>query len=117
MPNFRCPNDDRVFSTEDKAAPRVGVAHPDCDGPFCRAELKSAEQVKADAQKVIDDPGLTPLTPELPIEITEHHVKFLQFRGFKISTAEDARKFFDRMPAKCRPGFLEDAAAWKEPGQ
>lgn len=114
MSNFRCPNDDKVFFTESKDAPRIGVAHPDCDGPFCRAELESAEKARADAAAVITDPGLKPLTPILPMEITEHHVKFLQFKGYQVQTVEDAQKFFDNIPPDLRPGFLEDAAAWKE---
>jgi hypothetical protein len=48
--------------------------------------------------------------------MTQHHVDFLQSRGFQINDPEAAQKFFERLTPAQRDGFLKDATSWEGTG-
>jgi hypothetical protein len=47
-------------------------------------------------------------------EITDHHVKFLNARGYPIKSLKEAVGFVANLNDRAREGFLADAAAWTE---
>jgi len=56
-----------------------------------------------------------PKLERLP-EITDHHVRFLQQRGYaNVRTVPDAIRFVTAMDDKAKPGFFAEAAEWKGP--
>jgi len=59
-------------------------------------------------------PGV-PAAPEVPQVVTEHHVAFLQRRGYNIEAIEDAQSVVERMSTRERAAFFADAAEWVQP--
>lgn len=45
-------------------------------------------------------------------EVAELHLKFLQLRGYKVETVEDAKEFIENFSKKNRKSFLADFAVW-----
>jgi hypothetical protein len=49
-------------------------------------------------------------------EITDHHVRFLQQRGYvSVKTVADAIRFVTSMKEEEKPGFFAEAAEWRGP--
>jgi hypothetical protein len=46
-------------------------------------------------------------------EVTDHHVRFLQSRGYKVTSIEQAKKMLDGMTVRNAAAFFQDAAAWQ----
>lgn len=46
-------------------------------------------------------------------KITEHHVKFMRSRGYKVGTVEDVEKFVEKLTNEEAAGFFADASEWK----
>lgn len=82
----------------------------------------------ADALESNPDAGRVDITPEnaaeifggdssgkaAPVELTEHHVKFLQSRGYsEVTSVQDAVNFYDHIPENQKAGFLAYAASWQ----
>ncbi|HVI10216.1 MAG TPA: hypothetical protein VND65_18140 [Candidatus Binatia bacterium] len=49
------------------------------------------------------------------IQVTEHHVQFLQSRGYQIRSIEEAKKFIGNLKVIDAQDFFEGAAQWKGP--
>lgn len=54
-----------------------------------------------------------PMTAKSP-DVTERHVKFLNARGYKVSSVAEANTFIQALDPEARPGFFRDAEEWKE---
>jgi hypothetical protein len=67
----------------------------------------------------LKDSGVKAFKPNAPIEIqiTEHHAKYftLIVGSDQPKTIDDVKSFMRRIGPYTRSGFLDDAAAWKEP--
>ncbi len=53
-----------------------------------------------------------PTKPAMP-EVTEHHVAFLQSRGYAVATIAGAQVFAEQLTDKERAGFFAEAVDWK----
>lgn len=48
-------------------------------------------------------------------EVTQHHVAFLQSRGYDVKDVKAAKKFVAKLNDKESEGFFAESAEWKEP--
>lgn len=87
----------------------AGLSNSACSMPGCHC-LRFSDRKLDD----VPDNGSLNASDVLQ-EVTEHHVKFLQARGYKTKTIEHAKKFIQNIPNDDeRKGFFAEAAAWTE---
>jgi len=70
-----------------------------------------------DSTPLVPATDLTPpnRTSVSPLRLaTEEHLKFLQARGYKVETVQDAQAFIDKFSAKDMASFAADFAAYKK---